>query len=396
MSDNSFGTTFGPSAPGAINLVSGNTGGVDKTTRRRVPRRGNPCLTATVRHVADRRRRSRTTTTARPATPSGSAAQNVGDLLNAAGLSWGFFQGGFRPTVPRHGSRPPTRRHARRPVGVRQRAGRVRRHAQRGRRPRRHRRPGRPARPRLRHQGRLHPAPRAVPVLRVHREPAPPRAGLAQPPSAPTRPPPASSTPPTTSTTCATSTGWSAIANGTLSPDHLPARELPQGPRPTRTATPAYSDPLDEQQFVVKRDQRAGADARLVEHGRRHRLRRLRRLVRPRVQRGAQPVATGRRRPDRTPDAAVRHRHASLGGQHGPLRLRAPPAAARHLALRQGQLHRPHHSPTSRRSSSSSRTTGAWAASPGPSTARPGRWPTCSTSGRRPGQPSRWIRRRGR
>ena len=29
MSDNSFGTTFGPSAPGAINLVSGDTGNVD-------------------------------------------------------------------------------------------------------------------------------------------------------------------------------------------------------------------------------------------------------------------------------------------------------------------------------------------------------------------------------
>ena len=31
MSDNSFGTTFGPSSPGAINLVSGNTGNVDMT-----------------------------------------------------------------------------------------------------------------------------------------------------------------------------------------------------------------------------------------------------------------------------------------------------------------------------------------------------------------------------
>ncbi|MGH3550687.1 MAG: alkaline phosphatase family protein [Pseudonocardiaceae bacterium] len=31
MSDNSFGTTFGPSSPGAINLVSGNTGGVGMT-----------------------------------------------------------------------------------------------------------------------------------------------------------------------------------------------------------------------------------------------------------------------------------------------------------------------------------------------------------------------------
>ena len=32
MSDNSFGTTFGPSAPGAINLVSGDTGDVDRAT----------------------------------------------------------------------------------------------------------------------------------------------------------------------------------------------------------------------------------------------------------------------------------------------------------------------------------------------------------------------------
>ena len=29
MSDNSYGTTFGPSAPGAINLASGDTGNVD-------------------------------------------------------------------------------------------------------------------------------------------------------------------------------------------------------------------------------------------------------------------------------------------------------------------------------------------------------------------------------
>ncbi len=27
MSDNSFGTGFGPSTPGAVNLISGNTGG---------------------------------------------------------------------------------------------------------------------------------------------------------------------------------------------------------------------------------------------------------------------------------------------------------------------------------------------------------------------------------
>jgi phospholipase C len=42
MSDNSFGTTFGPSAPGALNLVSGQTGGVLATGN------GNPVVPGAV------------------------------------------------------------------------------------------------------------------------------------------------------------------------------------------------------------------------------------------------------------------------------------------------------------------------------------------------------------
>ena len=34
MSDNSYGTTFGRSTPGTINLVSGDTGNVDMTHRQ--------------------------------------------------------------------------------------------------------------------------------------------------------------------------------------------------------------------------------------------------------------------------------------------------------------------------------------------------------------------------
>ncbi len=68
MSDNSFGTTFGPSAPGAINLVSGDTGTVGKmingadTDGDTVPdgQGGNSLV----------RTPSRTTTTARPVTRS--------------------------------------------------------------------------------------------------------------------------------------------------------------------------------------------------------------------------------------------------------------------------------------------------------------------------------------
>ena len=41
MSDNSFGTTFGPSTPGAINLVSGNTGTVGKMINGGGHRRGH-------------------------------------------------------------------------------------------------------------------------------------------------------------------------------------------------------------------------------------------------------------------------------------------------------------------------------------------------------------------
>ena len=37
MSDNSYGTTFGPSAPGAINLVSGDTGNVDTAHTANAP-----------------------------------------------------------------------------------------------------------------------------------------------------------------------------------------------------------------------------------------------------------------------------------------------------------------------------------------------------------------------
>ena len=35
LSDNSYGTNYGPSTPGAINLISGNTHGVNPPQRRR-------------------------------------------------------------------------------------------------------------------------------------------------------------------------------------------------------------------------------------------------------------------------------------------------------------------------------------------------------------------------
>jgi len=94
MSDNSFGTTFGPSSPGALNLASGQTGGVIATGN------GNPVVPGAVPDDEV----TGTTVTGDPQ-PYGDACStrdqarlggtNIGDLLNAKGVSWGFFQGGF-------------------------------------------------------------------------------------------------------------------------------------------------------------------------------------------------------------------------------------------------------------------------------------------------------------
>jgi phospholipase C len=97
MSDNSFGTTFGPSAPGAVNLISGNTGGVGQQING-ASTNGDT--------VADGHGGASLIEDAQPYYDDCSTrdavsltGKNIGDELNAAGLSWGWFQGGFRPTT---------------------------------------------------------------------------------------------------------------------------------------------------------------------------------------------------------------------------------------------------------------------------------------------------------
>jgi phospholipase C len=97
MNDNSVGTTFGPSAPGAINLTSGDTGGVGKmingadTDGDTVSdgTGGNSLIEDAQPYYDDCSTRDAVSMT----------GQNIGDVLNAAGLSWGWFQGGFAPTT---------------------------------------------------------------------------------------------------------------------------------------------------------------------------------------------------------------------------------------------------------------------------------------------------------
>ena len=97
MSDNSYSTGFGPSTPGMLNLISGQTNGAINISPAAITfgevvdgGAGSSTVVGDPDPVGD--------------SCSGSAVvsmkgQNVGDLLNAAGVSWGAFMGGFDLTI---------------------------------------------------------------------------------------------------------------------------------------------------------------------------------------------------------------------------------------------------------------------------------------------------------
>src|ERR1700730_10812911 len=94
MSDNSFSDTFGPSTPGALNLVAGQTHGATPTT---IPGNvSNATVFSDPRPFLDQCWKTNPAT--RPATTVVMSGRNVGDLLNDHHVSWGWFQGGFRAT----------------------------------------------------------------------------------------------------------------------------------------------------------------------------------------------------------------------------------------------------------------------------------------------------------
>jgi phospholipase C len=95
MNDNSYNTQFGPSSPGAINVISGQTNGVDASTQQNGPSSAVIADGAgglTMIGDFDPKDDVCSSTTGYHGDLTG---KNVGDLLNAKGLSWGWFQGGF-------------------------------------------------------------------------------------------------------------------------------------------------------------------------------------------------------------------------------------------------------------------------------------------------------------
>lgn len=89
MNDNSFGTTFGPSTPGAVNLVSGQTHGA-------TPNVSGDTIDGTIINDLDP---TGDICSGSPTATLGSSGKNIGDLLNAKGITWGFFEGGFDLTI---------------------------------------------------------------------------------------------------------------------------------------------------------------------------------------------------------------------------------------------------------------------------------------------------------
>ena len=110
LSDNSYDAVFGPSTPGALDVVSGQTHGgiaIDPRTGKQVP----PDASTSVRNPDPATGVGTVFSDPDPAyddcsdnnhTASSQLAamkgRNVGDLLNSRNVTWGWFEGGFTPT----------------------------------------------------------------------------------------------------------------------------------------------------------------------------------------------------------------------------------------------------------------------------------------------------------
>ena len=95
MSDNFFGTSFGPSTPGAINLITGTTSGAVLTSGSASKYIANGGPAGALIDDADPSGDDCSNPTRTQVTMQG---KNIGDLLNSKKLTWGWFEGGFAPT----------------------------------------------------------------------------------------------------------------------------------------------------------------------------------------------------------------------------------------------------------------------------------------------------------
>jgi phospholipase C len=96
MNDNSFSSTFGPSTPGVINLVSGQTNGAVKTLNGTGDEVDGGDGSLTVIGDPDPLNDVCSSSTNNQVQLG---SKNIGDLLTAAGVTWGGFMGGFNLNI---------------------------------------------------------------------------------------------------------------------------------------------------------------------------------------------------------------------------------------------------------------------------------------------------------
>ncbi|WP_427889073.1 phospholipase C [Kribbella sp. GL6] len=112
LSDNSYSSVYGPSTPGALNLISGQTHGGQAYN----PVTGQPTSDAYAVQSPDANGIGTITNDPDPIYDdcsngngkssnnlAGMHGQNIGDLLNKQNVTWGWFQGGFKPTSTANG-----------------------------------------------------------------------------------------------------------------------------------------------------------------------------------------------------------------------------------------------------------------------------------------------------
>jgi phospholipase C len=107
MSDNNYDTNFGPSTPGALNVISGDDGGgyaVSPSTGAKVSDPGavgsvDASGVGTIYGDIDPAYDDCSDSSHTSTSPVGvMTGENIGDLLNQRHVTWGWFQGGFAPT----------------------------------------------------------------------------------------------------------------------------------------------------------------------------------------------------------------------------------------------------------------------------------------------------------
>ena len=93
LNDNSFNTTFGPSTPGVVNLISGETNGATRVKGFFAGDIAGNSVINDAQPAFDKCSNRETISM---------SGKNIGDLLNAKGITWGWFNGGFHDCTAFH------------------------------------------------------------------------------------------------------------------------------------------------------------------------------------------------------------------------------------------------------------------------------------------------------